>query len=88
MARIVKDYPINAALHEPEGTVGVAVSVSPDGQPSNCRVTRSSGHELLDIAACKGMQRYARFDPALDADGRPITAEFSAEVTFAIDREK
>ena len=88
MAMIVKNYPIHAHLHGQEGTVGVAVSVSRDGRPTDCRVTKSSGHELLDSAACKGMQRYARFDPALDADGRPITAEFSSEVTFALDQEK
>ena len=85
---IVKAYPVHAAVRGQEGTVGVTVSVTADGRPKNCKVTKSSGHELLDTAACTGMQRYARFDPALDAQGRPITAEFSTEVKFAIDQEK
>lgn len=82
---IVKAYPVEAARRGQEGTVGVTVSVTAYGQPKDCKVTKSSGHELLDTAACAGMLRYARFDPALDADGNTISADFATEVKYTLD---
>src|SRR3990167_11258098 len=66
-ARIQENYPARALRAEIEGTVGVRVSVTPDGRVGSCQITGSSGSPILDDAACKGMERYARFDPALDA---------------------
>ena len=83
---IVKAYPVHAQIRGQEGTVGVTVSAAADGRPKDCRVTKPSGHSLLDNAACTGMMRYARFDPALDAQGRPTVAEFSTEVTYSLDK--
>ena len=85
MTMIVKAYPVEAARRGQEGTVGVTVSVTAYGQPKDCKVTKSSGHELLDTAACAGMLRYARFDPALDADGNTISADFATEVKYTLD---
>ncbi|WP_234036052.1 energy transducer TonB [Porphyrobacter sp. YT40] len=87
MAMIIAAYPADAQFRGQEGTVGVTVSVSADGRPKGCKVIRSSGHEILDTAACAGMKRYARFDPALDAQGNPIAAEFSTKITYSLDQE-
>ncbi len=82
---IVQAYPVHAGIRGQEGTVSVTVSVSADGRPKDCRITKSSGHDLLDTAACAGMMRYARFDPALDADGNPTSADYTAEVTYSLE---
>jgi protein TonB len=67
-----------------EGVVGLTVTVSRDGRALNCKVTQSSGHAILDAAACTGMQRYARFDPALDRNGNPIASTFSTRITYRL----
>lgn len=82
--RIQENYPSRALREEIEGTVGVAVTVNADGRVSGCRVTRSSGSSILDDAACKGMQRYARFNPALNAAGNPTNGSYSTAITYRL----
>ncbi len=83
-ARIQENYPARALREETEGTVGVRVTVSPDGRVSVCSVTASSGSSILDEAACKGMERYARFNPALDAAGNPTSGNYSTRITYRL----
>lgn len=83
-ARIQDNYPSAALRKEIEGTVGVRVTVGPDGRVSGCTVTGSSGSGDLDSAACDGMTRYARFDPALDAAGNPTSGSFSTRIVYKI----
>jgi protein TonB len=83
-ARIQENYPRRAAQEEIEGTVGVRVTVTPDGRATACQVTSSSGSGILDDAACKDLERYARFDPAWDADGNPINASWSTRITYKL----
>lgn len=83
-ARIQENYPSRALREEIEGTVGVRVTVTPDGRATGCSVTSSSGSSILDQAACTGMERYARFDPALDAAGNPTTDSYSTRITYRL----
>lgn len=83
-ARIQENYPARAMREEIEGTVGVRVTVTPDGRATGCQVTGSSGSPILDDAACKDMERYARFNPALDASGNPTTGSYSTRITYRL----
>ena len=83
-ARIQENYPARALREEIEGTVGLRVSVTPDGRATGCSVTASSGSDILDSAACAGMERYARFDPALDNAGNPTTGSYSTRITYKL----
>lgn len=83
-ARIQENYPPRALREEIEGTVGVRVTVSPEGRASNCSVTASSGSSILDEAACTGMERYARFEPALNDAGNPTTGSYSTRITYRL----
>lgn len=82
--RIQENYPARALREETQGTVGVAVTIDGNGRVSGCRVTRSSGSSILDDAACKGMERYARFNPALDAGGNPTTGSYSTSIVYRL----
>lgn len=82
--QIQDNYPSRALREEIEGTVGVAVTVTPDGRATGCRVTASSGSSILDQAACQGMERYARFNPALDAAGNPTNGSYSTRITYRL----
>lgn len=83
-ARIQEAYPARAIRREIEGNVGVAVTIGADGRVSSCRVTSSSGESDLDTAACEGMQRYARYNPALDAAGNPTTGSDSLTIVYRL----
>lgn len=82
--RITEDYPPRAAREELEGTVGVRVTVTPEGRATACSVTKSSGHDILDTAACKAVERYSRFEPALDDAGNPTSAPWSTRITYKL----
>lgn len=83
-ARIQDNYPARALREEREGTVGVRVTVTAQGRAANCQVTSSSGSPDLDQAACQGMERYAQFNPALDAGGNPTEGSYSTRITYRI----
>ena len=51
---------------------------------ANCTVTSSSGERELDDGACSAMRRYARYDPALNAAGNPITGRDSLSIVFRL----
>ncbi|MXO60336.1 TonB family protein [Altererythrobacter salegens] len=82
--RIQENYPSRAQREGTEGTVGVAVVVDANGRVSSCSVTGSSGSSILDEAACTGMERYARFDPALDDAGNPTTGRYNTRITYRL----
>lgn len=83
-ARIQENYPSRALREEVEGTVGVTVTVGANGRVSACTVSRSSGSSVLDQAACRGMQRYARYNPALDDAGNPTTGSVSTSILYRL----
>ncbi len=82
--RIQDNYPSRALREEVEGTVGVRVTVTANGRATNCSVTGSSGSSVLDQAACRGMERYARFNPALDDAGNPTSGTYSTRITYRL----
>ena len=82
--RIIENYPARALRAEQEGSVTMSVTIDPNGRVSACNVTRSSGHSVLDEAACRDMQRYARYNPALDAAGNPTTGTATQVITYQI----
>ncbi|MCS4534160.1 energy transducer TonB [Neisseria montereyensis] len=69
-------YPPLSREMEEEGTVRLAVLVSPDGKVANVRIAKSSGHVRLDRAAQKAAQS-GRFRP----NG---WTEYSVSVQFAL----
>lgn len=83
-ARIQDNYPSDALRMEKEGRVGVRVTVGPDGRVSACTVTSSSGTSSLDRAACDGMERYARYDPALNDAGAPTSGSVSTAIVYRL----
>ncbi|GAA0265006.1 hypothetical protein GCM10009127_00200 [Alteraurantiacibacter aestuarii] len=83
-SRIQEAYPSRAVRREIEGNVGVSVTIGPDGRVQSCSVTSSSGESILDEAACEGMERYARYEPALDASGNPTSGRDSLTIVYRL----
>lgn len=75
------DYPSRALREEREGTTAFRLDVGIDGKVTACTVTASSGHADLDAAACKALQRRARFEPITDGGG---PASWTSRVRWTI----
>ena len=67
------DYPRGAKRAGIEGSVAVRFTVETDGSVSGCEVIRSSANEELDATTCRLIERRFRYEPARDAQGRPVT---------------
>lgn len=83
-ARIQGDYPSSALRREEQGTVTMRITIGANGRVEACTVTGSSGSSALDDAACRGMQRYARYNPALNAAGNPISDTTTQSIRYVL----
>ena len=59
------------------GSVGLSIRVTTDGRATNCRIVRSSGSPVADSLMCQLTEKYVRFRPALDAEGRPVAQDIT-----------
>lgn len=67
-----RDYPRAAKRARAGGTVLVRYTVGVDGHPSGCTITQSSGNAALDAVTCRLIEQRFRYEPARDAEGRPV----------------
>ncbi len=80
--RVEPIVPIEARMARMQGTVVLAVTISPDGIPTAVDVFRSSGHMLLDRAAQEALWQW-RFDPARRG-GVPVEDRIAIPFVFRI----
>lgn len=66
--------------HDLDTGLRVFVTAGPNGRAVRCEVTRSSGSDALDVAACRLIRKDARFTIARDVFGRPV--EDGMPITF------
>jgi len=84
IARAVQErYPLQAVMESRGGVVGVAILVDHTGTPTECRITNDSGDRSLNDVACEQLMK-ARFDPALDAAGKPMKSYWMTRVAYRI----
>jgi len=65
----LKLYPPRALKAHEEGAVGFTVTLDSKGDVTNCQVTQSSGHPLLDEETCKLVTLNAVFKPDPNLSG-------------------
>jgi protein TonB len=68
------DYPIEVKRAGLGGRVTVRIAVATDGHVSDCTVMGSSGNAELDETSCRLIKQRYVFEPARDAQGRPVAA--------------
>ena len=81
------DYPRSAVIDRAGGRVVMHLSVSPDGRVDRCTIARSSGRPDLDETSCRLIQQRFRFEPARDAEGRPIASTFGWQQQWWLERD-
>jgi TonB family protein len=67
-----EDYPDEAIRNNEAGTVVALLKVGADGVATGCAIVDSSGSKTLDNQTCAIFGRRARYDPAIDATGKPV----------------
>jgi protein TonB len=80
--RVDPVWPIEARRARMQGTVVLAVTISPEGVPAAVDVLRSSGHFMLDRAAQEALWQW-RFDPARRG-GVPVEERIAIPITFRL----
>lgn len=66
---LLKYYPPRALAAREQGLVGFTIKIDKAGHPTECEVTHSSGHRLLDDETCQVILIHAVFKPVTDAAG-------------------
>lgn len=84
--RIQTTYPSDMVRTGQSGRVNIRLIVGADGKPASCIPNIGPSNAAFDELACKMSMRYARFEPALDADGRPIASFFTTSIIYTISR--
>jgi periplasmic protein TonB len=69
------DYPPSAMDNNETGTVDVTLTVGPSGRVTGCS-TSGSASSTLKSATCRLLTSRARFSPAQDANGNPISSTY------------
>jgi protein TonB len=77
-----EDYPPSALDNNEQGTVSVTLTVGPSGRVTGC--SPSGGPSSLQQATCRLLTARARFSPAQDGSGNPVTATTTARITWQI----
>lgn len=79
-----RDYPSEMLRLGKRAIVHFRMNVDAAGQPTACHVQQSTRPKAFDDAVCKVIMRNARFEPALDAEGKPIASYWLNSVVFHI----
>lgn len=66
------------------GSASFSLEISERGRVSECTITRSSGHSVLDQATCSLLKDRARFNPAKDSAGQSVAGTFSSTVNWQL----
>jgi TonB family protein len=76
------DYPSSALASGASGLAAVRLAIGADGRVTGCSVTRSTRIAALDNATCSVLRARARFTPAGDSNGMPVTGTHDAVISW------
>jgi periplasmic protein TonB len=82
------DYPSAALRSQLEGVSKFILTIDPNGIVVNCLISVSSGSSELDAATCRLITDRARFEPARNNRGKPITGSWANSVRWQIPRDE
>lgn len=76
-------YPAVPNLNRVSSFLQLRLKVDAAGRVAECVVQSSPGSSQFGEKNCTGLRRQARFNPALDAQGRPVESYVQMSITFA-----
>lgn len=81
---LLQYYPKRALAAGEQGLVGFTIRLDKAGHPTNCEVTYSSGHRLLDEDTCQLMLIHGVFTPVQDGEGNKTNLVAEGVVNWKI----
>lgn len=78
-------YPGKMLALEKSGIVRVRIMVGTDGRPTSCHMQVPSQDPSFEKTACAGLMKSSRFEPALDAAGKPIVSYYVTSIFYLVD---
>ena len=78
------DYPRAALRDETMGRVRVKIPVSATGQATDCQIVAGSGSVDLDAATCRIILSRAKFEPAIDVDGKAVRSVYVETIQWLL----
>lgn len=79
------DYPTDMIREGQQAMIHVRLMVDETGRPTSCHIQASSRPKEFDKAVCDAFMKRARFEPALDAQGKPVRSYWQTSVLFRIE---
>ena len=76
------DYPSKAAAAGENGLVHFRLLIDDGGKPSRCVIQSKTKPDDFAPTVCAAIMRRARFQPALDAQAKPVPSYFASSVRF------
>jgi TonB family protein len=79
-----EDYPASEIRNDITGVAGFILDIDEMGKVVGCRITQSSGSDVLDATTCALMKARASFTPARNEKGKGISGTYSSRVRWKI----
>ncbi len=77
-----KDYPQVALSKGYSATVYFRLNVDATGKPTACHIQKVVGAEIFGEVTCDLLMHRARFEPALNAQSKPVASDWRSTVQF------
>ena len=77
-------FPPNLSMNRISGVVQLRMTVDASGRARNCVVQGWTGARQFGEQSCETLERWARFEPAKNAQGDPVNALFRTSIMFVI----
>lgn len=78
------DYPRSALLDGAQSLNNFVLIIGPDGVPRDCKIQRSYSGNGFDKRTCTLLMKRARFRPALNSQGNPVSSFYFNTVNWII----
>lgn len=79
--RIGRDYPAAGLRRGEQAVMKMRIIIDETGSVEKCVIDKATDTEKLESRACAMMEN-AKFEPALDADGKPFRSYFATTITY------
>lgn len=83
--KIQAAYPAEMLRKGRSGLANIRMIVGSDGKPTACIPNKDAPDRAFDEHTCEVMMRFAKFEPALDANGQPTASFWTTTVTYMVD---
>ena len=62
----------------------IRLFIDKDGRPTRCLPRQGRVERVFEEAACNAAMRYARYEPALDAQGAPVPSYTVTSIIYSL----